>query len=102
MKDKESNTVGKTTEVSKSTLNDLLYCVVCKFDKSKFEENKKNMSRSAYFGEPSWDRSKPVLFKDRVTNQWVVECQNCGMHLMLHESTEEETIKQWNDIERAI
>lgn len=82
-------------------MNDrLLYCVVCDFDKAAFEKHKDYMIGA--YETPEWDNYKPILFKDRITGEWIIECQNCGMHMMLHENTPEETAEQWNSIKRRM
>lgn len=98
---KPNSQATEPAKVCVSNSSDLLYCVVCKFDKKAFDRHKELM-KGGFYGPPEWDKYKPIMFKDRVSNQWVVECQNCGMHLLLHESTPEETLAQWNAIERAI
>ena len=75
-------------------------CIACKFDRAAFDKHKKEMKGSSYFSKPQWDKYKPVLFKDLVLNQWVIECQNCGTHFLLHEPNEKETIRHWNSLDR--
>ena len=78
---------------------ELLYCPLCQFDKDAFEKHKKVMEPSAYFHNTIWDKYKPILYQDRLTSLWIVECQNCGVDFIFHD-TEEQTIKWWNNLPR--
>jgi len=83
----------------KQNETELLCCPLCQFDKKAFDKHKKMMEPSAYFHETIWDKYKPVLYKDRLTQLWIVECQNCGVDFLYH-SNKEGTITWWNSLPR--
>lgn len=71
-------------------------CPICGFDEIKYEAHKANMLDRFHNKVRPFEEFCLITFKDRISNQIVVECQNCGTHFLLHEKTIEETITQFN------
>ena len=61
---------------------DLLPCPACGFDESE------------------WEDFVPVLYKDHRFQQWVVECQNCGIEFVPQEQAEANAAAEWNALPR--
>ena len=74
---------------------ELKSCPSCDFTKIKFNEfNEKYMKLR------EWDDFCPIVYKDRLHQDWIVECQNCGMSVLFDQKDEDENINLWNDLPR--
>lgn len=74
--------------------NELKYCFSCNFDMKSFKIHKER-----HEDKPVWDKYKPIIYKDRFLDKWVIECQNCGMEVIFDEN-KQLSIDLWNDIYR--
>ncbi|MBU0977088.1 MAG: hypothetical protein KKD18_01600 [Nanoarchaeota archaeon] len=72
----------------------LEHCFSCNFTSQDFEKHYEQ-----HHGIPVWDRYRPIIYKDRLLEKWVIKCQNCGMEVIFTE-TEDASIELWNDIYR--
>ena len=72
----------------------LKYCFSCNFTLKEFVKY-----RERHHGKPDWDRYKPIIYKDRLLEKWVIECQNCGMEVIFN-MNEKGSAELWNNIYR--
>jgi len=89
----QNKTEGVVTIGSKDLLG---CCPACNFDDAAYKEHQK--AAPYYAGKR--EQYMPYLYKDRLTNQWVVECQNCGLDVLFHLDSEKETADAWNSLPR--
>ena len=80
-------------------MTELLHCPSCKFTEDKLIDNQKKWSGLSVNNYSTWDNYKPECYKDRLTMQWVIECQNCGMSIIFNEP-EGSSIDLWNELPR--
>ena len=67
-------------------------CPFCNFTPKKYAEHV--IAARHYATE--YDTYTPVLFKDRITNKWAVECQTCGTVFLLYADCEADAATRWN------
>ena len=79
-------------------ISDLFDCSCCHYTKEKYNQNQKKWDSWANH----WDSYKPIVYKSKLLRQWVVECQNCAMTIIFHESDIDIVIKKWNSLSKVI
>jgi len=85
--------------MNETNLNDLLCCPNCKYTEQEYQQNQKKWGGVNFAG---WDNYKPFIYKDRLINEFVAECQNCGMSVIFPGEPIEIVIERWNKIAKAI
>ncbi len=71
-------------------------CPACNFDKIKQEKHQ----AKAPFEDRAWKYYQPIIYLNRLLGRYVVECQNCGLEMVL-EKNEKESIEVYNSITRS-
>ncbi len=77
-------------------MSELNYCPSCKFTR---KQHQKAMAKWGSRG--NWDVMKPIIYRNQLFNQVVIECQNCNMAVLFKMPTEGECIDLWNELPRG-
>jgi hypothetical protein len=72
-------------------------CPSCKFTKNEYEENQKKFGCHG----TEWGNYSVISYKSQLTNQWVIECNNCGMKVIFDcADSEDDSIESYNLLPR--
>lgn len=74
------------------------YCPSCGFSESVYEKWVDNLPLSIFISE--YDSYCPVIHKNRLLDEYVIACQNCGMTVVFPGATKSGAIEAWNDLPR--
>jgi len=83
-------------ECTENQCDELLCCPSCGLTKDKYDEWNKKWERVRL----EWDEFKPIVYRDRLLGEWVIECQNCRFTAIFWQSEKEENIELWNELAR--
>jgi hypothetical protein len=78
-------------------VDELGVCPSCKFTKEEYVNNQKKFGCHT----TDWENYCVMSYKSGLTNQWVIECNNCGMKIIFDcAATEGENIESYNLLSR--
>lgn len=73
-------------------------CPSCMLTKEVYEKLKAKRNPATYkLKFPPYTAFIPKIYKSRFLNNWVIECQNCGMQIIFNKD-KEICIKLWNGL----
>jgi len=74
------------------------HCPSCKYTEALFKEDEKKWGGKGF---SSWVNYKPIVYRDRLSGNWVIECQNCGMAILFGADSKDKNIELWNRLPRS-